>query len=168
MGRYRMPLYSFHIFIVIAACLTVFSADCPAKEIKFTDWVGVEETDPSTNKISRQIGTYAQDGISALWISDPDRGDETIELTLKSEKPIASEYFYYRIDSVDTLTIRSAVKGCESKCLTDFVSRNGELIKTMKGGLVIRFEYDVYPDNAQKPAFSLRGFTRACKWLLTE
>jgi hypothetical protein len=69
---------------------------------------------------------------------------------------------------VDTLVIRSAIKGCESNCLEDFVARNGELIKTMRRGLKIEFEYDSEPDIAQTPTFSLRGFSRAYKWLLSE
>jgi invasion protein IalB len=81
---------------------------------------------------------------------------------------MASEYFSYRIDRVDTLTIRSAIKGCESNCLTDEVSKKGELIKMMKRGLQIKFEYDSYPDIAQNPTFSLRGFSRAYNWLLSK
>jgi invasion protein IalB len=69
---------------------------------------------------------------------------------------------------VDTLAIRSAIKGCESNCLIDFIPKNGEFIKTMKIGLKIKFEYDAYPDTAQKPTFSLRGFSRAYNWLLSE
>jgi hypothetical protein len=152
----------------IAIGLMVFSANCPAEQIKFADWVGIEETDPATNIKSRQIETHAKDGISTLWLSDPDTGGDNIELTLKSEKKIASVYFSYQIDKVDTLAIRSAIKGCESNCLIDFIPKNGEFIKTMKIGLKIKFEYDAYPDTAQKPTFSLRGFSRAYNWLLSE
>jgi invasion protein IalB len=152
----------------IAIGLMVFSANCPAEQIKFADWVGIEETDPATNIKSRQIGTNAKDGISTLWLSDPDTGGDNIELTLKSEKKIASVYFSYQIDKVETLVIRSAIKGCESNCLIDFIPKNGELIKTMKRGLKIKFGYDSYPDTAQKPTFSLRGFSKAYNWLLSE
>ena len=168
MRRFRMGVHSLRVFMGIAIGLMVFSENCPAEQIKFADWVGIEETDPATNKKSRQIGTVAKDGISTLWLSDSDTGDKTIELTLKSKKKIASEYFSYRIDRVDTLEIRSAIKGCESNCLTDFVPNNGELIKTMKRGLRMKLEYDSYPDIAQKPTFSLRGFSKAYAWLLTE
>ena len=168
MRRCLIKMHSLRVFMGIAIGLMVFSARCPAEEMKFADWVGIEETDPSTNIQSRQIGTAAKDGISTLWLSDPDTGGDNIELTLKSEKKIASVYFSYRIDKVDTLTIRSAIKGCESNCLIDFISKNGELIKTMKRGLKIQFEYDAYPDTAQKPTFSLRGFARAYNWLLSE
>ena len=168
MRRCLIKVHSLRVFMGIAIGLMVFSANCPAEQIKFADWVGIEETDAATNIKSRQIGTAAKDGISTLWLSDPDTGGDNIELTLKSEKKIASVYFSYRIDKVETLTIRSAIKGCESNCLTDFIPKNGELIKTMKRGLKIEFEYDSYPDIAQKPTFSLRGFSRAYNWLLSE
>jgi hypothetical protein len=168
MRRSLIKVHSLCGFMIIAIGLMVFSANCPAEQIKFADWVGTEETDPATNIKSRQIGTVAKDDISTLWLSDPDAGGDNIELTLKSEKKIASVYFSYRIDKVDTLAIRSAVKGCESNCLIDFVPKKGELIKTMKKGLKIEFEYDSYPDSAQKPIFSLRGFSKAYNWLLSE
>ena len=168
MGRFRIDVYSLRIIMVIVVWLMVFSANCPAEQIRFADWVAIEKTDTASNKESRQIGTFAKDGISTLWLSDPDTGGDNIELTLKSEKKIASVYFSYRIDSVDTLAIRSAIKGCESNCLVDFIPKNGELIKTMKKGLKIQFEYDSYPDTAQKPIFSLRGFSKAYNWLLSE
>ena len=168
MGRCRMSLYSFRILMVIVMGLMAYSVDCPAEQIKFADWVGIEETDSATNIKSRQIGTFAKDGISTLWLSEVDAGGDNIELTLKSAEKIVSVYFSYRIDRVDTLMIRSALKGCESHCLKDSIPKNGELIKTMKKGLKIRFEYDSYPDNAQKPTFSLRGFSSAYNWLLSE
>lgn len=168
MRRSLIRVHSLCGFMIIAIGLMVFSANCPAEQIKFADWVGTEETDPATNIKSRQIGTAAKDDISTLWLSDPDAGGDNVELTLKSEKKIASVYFSYRIDKVDTLAIRSAVKGCESNCLIDFVPKKGELIKTMKKGLKIEFEYDSYPDIAQKPTFSLRGFSKAYNWLLRE
>ena len=168
MGRCRMSLYSLRTLMVIIFGLLVFSVNCPAEQIKFADWVGIEETDPATNIKSRQIGTFAKDGISTLWLSDLDAGGDNIELILKSAEKIVSVYFSYRIDRVDTLMIRSALKGCESHCLKDSIPKNGEPIKTMKKGLKIHFEYDSYPDTAQKPAFSLRGFSRAYNWLLSE
>ena len=168
MRRCLIKVHSLWVFMGIAIGLMVFSANCPAEQMKFADWVGIEETDPATNIKSRQIGTAAKDGISTLWLSEPDTGGDNIELTLKSEKKIASEYFSYRIDNVDTLAIRSAIKGCESNCLVDSIPKNGELIKTMKRGLKIQFEYDSYPGTSQKPTFSLRGFSRAYHWLLSE
>jgi len=168
MRRSLIRVHSLCGFMIIAIGLMVFSANCPAEQIKFADWVGTEETDPATNIKSRQIGTVAKDDISTLWLSDPDAGGDNIELTLKSEKKIASVYFSYRIDKVDTLAIRSAVKGCESNCLIDFVPKKGELIKTMKKGLKIEFEYDSYPDIARKSMFSLRGFSKAYRWLLSK
>ena len=168
MERFCTGVHPLGVFVVIALGLMVFSANCPAEQIKFTDWVGVEELDPAINKKSRQIGTFANDGISTLWLAEPAAGEDNILLTLKSKKKIASEYFSYRIDRVDTLVIRSALKACESNCLEDYVPRNGELIKTMKRGLKIEFEYDLDPDIAQKPAFSLKGFSRAYNWLLSK
>jgi hypothetical protein len=168
MRRSFIRVHSLCGLMIIAIGLMVFSANCQAEQIKFADWVGTEKTDPATNIKSRQIGTVAKDDISTLWLSDPDAGGDNIELTLKSEKKIASVYFSYRIDKVDTLAIRSAVKGCESNCLIDFVPKKGELIKTMKKGLKIEFEYDSYPDIVQKPTFSLRGFSKAYRWLLSK
>ena len=168
MRRFHMSVYSLRVFMVIAVGVMAFSANCPAEQIKFADWVGIEETDPATNIKSRQIGTFAKDGISTLWLSDLDAGGDNIELTLKSAEKIASVYFSYRIDRVDTLMIRSALKGCESHCLKDSIPKNGELIKTMKRGLRIKFEYDSYPDITRKPTFSLRGFSKAYWWLLSK
>jgi hypothetical protein len=103
-----------------------------------------------------------------LWLSDLDAGGDNIELTLKSSEKIAAVYFSYRIDSVDTLVIRSALKGCESHCLKDSIPKKDELIKTMKRGLRMQFEYDSYPDVAQQPMFSLKGFSKAYWWLLSK
>jgi len=155
-----------HICMVIVLSVMIFVTVGLAEQIKFGDWVCIKEPDPAASRDSKRIGTYARDGISTLWLAEPDAGEDRIQLTLKSQKKIASVYFSYRIDRVDTLTIRSAIKGCESNCLTDFVPGNGELIKTMKRGLRIKFEYDSYPDIAQKPTFSLRGFSKAYQWLL--
>ena len=168
MRRLYMSVHSLRVLMVIAIGLMVFSVNCPAEQIKFADWVGVEETDPATKIKSRQIGTAAKDGISSLWLSDLDAGGDNIELTLKSAEKIASLYFSYRIDRVETLMIRSALSGCDSHCLKDSIPKNGELIKTMKRGLKIKFEYDSQPDIARKPTFSLRGFSKAYRWLLSK
>lgn len=154
------------LFAIIFILIMVFCGSCFAGQLKYGDWVCILETDPLTNKESKRIGTFAKDGISTLWFSDSDSDEETIQLTLKSKKTMASEYFSYRIDNIDTLTIRSAIKGCESNCLTDYVPMKGEFIKTLKRALRIQFEYDSYPQIAQNPAFSLRGFTRAYNWLV--
>jgi hypothetical protein len=168
MRKFRIGVYSLRAVMVIAIGLMAFSVNCPAEQFKFADWVGIEETDPATNIKSRQIGTVAKDGISTLWLSDLDAGGDNIELTLKSSEKIASVYFSYRIDSVDTLVIRSALKGCESHCLKDSIPKKDELIKTMKRGLRMQFEYDSYPDVAQQPMFSLKGFSKAYWWLLSK
>jgi hypothetical protein len=154
------------LFTIISILITAFYGSCFAGELKFADWIGISETDPLTNKESKRIGTFAQDGISTLWLSDSDSDGETLQLTLKSEKTMASEYFSYRIDNIDTLTIRSATKGCESKCLTDDIPGKGEFIKTLKKALRIQFEYDSFPQITQNPTFSLRGFTKAYNWLV--
>ena len=168
MRKFRIGVYSLRAVMVIAIGLMAFSVNCPAEQFKFADWVGIEETDPATNIKSRQIGTVAKDGISTLWLSDLDAGGDNIELTLKSSEKIAAVYFSYRIDSVDTLVIRSAIKGCESHCLKDSIPKKDELIKTMKRGLRMQFEYDSYPDVAQQPMFSLKGFSKAYWWLLSK
>ena len=146
--------------------VVIFDGSASAEQRKFRDWVGIEELDPLTNHQSKKIGTFADDGISSLWLSAADADAETVQLTLESKKEMASDYFSYRIDRVDTLTISSAIKGCASNCLTDDVLKKGELIKMMKKGLQIKFEYDSYPDIAQTPTFSLKGFSRAYTWLL--
>ena len=168
MRKFRIGVYSLRAVMVIAIGLMAFSVNCPAEQFKFADWVGIEEMDPATNIKSRQIGTFAKDGISTLWLSDLDAGGDNIELTLKSSEKIAAVYFSYRIDSVDTLVIRSALKGCESHCLKDSIPKKDELIKTMKRGLRMQFEYDSYPDVAQQPMFSLKGFSKAYWWLLSK
>jgi hypothetical protein len=154
------------LFAIIFILIMVFCGSCFAGQLKYGDWVCILETDPLTNKESKRIGTFAKDGISTLWFSDSDSDEETIQLTLKSKKTMASEYFSYRIDNIDTLTIRSAIEGCESNCLIEYVPKKGEFIKTLKRALRIQFEYDSYPQIAQNPAFSLRGFTRAYNWLV--
>jgi len=151
---------------VIFILLMVFCGSAFAGQLKYGDWVCISETDPLTNKESKRIGTFAKDGISTLWVSDSGPDEETIQLTLRSEKKMASEYFSYRIDNIDTLTIRSAVKGCGSKCLTEYIPKKDSFIKTLKRALRIQFEYDSYPQITQNPTFSLRGFTKAYNWMV--
>jgi hypothetical protein len=158
----------FPIRLVIILLLPVFSATSMAGEIKFTDWVGVEDPDAISKLNRKKIGTYAGDGNSSLWLMVPASGADRIELTLKSDRTIVSDYFSYRIDKVDDLSIRSAKKACNDSCLTDEVERNGKLIRTMRRGLRIKFEFDAAPDITRRPTFSLRGFTRAYNWLLSE
>ena len=146
--------------------MMIFCGNGFAEQLKYEDWVCISETDPQSNEARKRIGTFAVDGISSLWLSDPDSDAETVQLTLESKKTMASEYFSYRIDNIDTLTIRSALKGCESRCLTEYVPKKDEFIKTLKRGLRIQFEYDSFPQIAQNPTFSLRGFTKAYNWLL--
>ena len=168
MNRQMMVVSSRCLFAALFFIMMAFGSSAFAEQLRFGDWVGIQEPDALTNQQSKKIGTFAKDGISSLWLSDAASDEEMVQLILESKKEMASEYFSYRIDRVDTLTIRSAIKGCQSNCLTDDVSKKGELIKTMKRGLQIRFEYDSYPDIAQNPAFSLRGFSRAYNWLLTD
>ena len=148
--------------------LLVFCGSSFAAQLKFGDWVGIADADPLTAKESKKIGTTAQDGISTLWLAVSDSGEEKIQLTLESKKIIASDYFSYRIDNVETLTLSSAIKGCESSCLIEYLPHQSELIQSMKSGLRVKFEYDAYPDITQNPTFSLRGFTKAFNWLVTK
>jgi len=161
-------LFSGRRLIVSVILMLVFCSSSFAAQLKFGDWVGIVETDPLTAKASKKIGTFAQDGTSTLWLGVSDSAQQNIQLTLESKKIIASDYFSYRIDKVDTLTISSAIKGCESSCLIEYLPQKSELIQYMKRGLRIKFEYDSYPDTAQKPIFSLRGFSKAFNWLLSE
>lgn len=154
------------LFGVIFILIMVFCGSCFAGQLKYGDWVCISETDPLSNKESKRIGTFAEDGISALWLTHSDSDAESVQLTLKSKKTMASEYFSYRIDNIDTLTIRSAIKSCESNCLTEDVPKKGAFIKTLKRALQIQFEYDSYPQITQNPTFSLRGFTKAYNWLV--
>ena len=157
-----------HICLIIILTLSAFSTTGLAEQIKFTDWVGIEEPDPATNTNRKRIGTYAADGNSSLWLVEPTSGIEPIELTIKSDRTIVSDYFSYRIDKVDSLALRSGVKGCNGNCLTDEDEKNSELIRTMRRGLRIKVEYDAAPDLTEQPIFSLRGFSRAYQWLLTD
>ena len=166
MSRRTMQVSSRCLLAALVFLTMLLGGSAFADQLRFRDWVGIEELDPLTNQQSKKIGTFADDRISSLWLSDAGSDAETVQLTLESIKEMASEYFSYRIDSVETLTIRSAIKGCESNCLTDDVAQKGELIKMMKSGLKIKFEYDASPDVTQNPTFSLRGFSRAYNWLL--
>jgi hypothetical protein len=166
MRRPKIEVSPRGLFAIIFILIMVFYGSCFAGQLKYGDWVCILETDPLTNKESKKIGTFAEDGISTLWLSDSDSDEESVQLTLKSKKAMASEYFSYRIDNIDTLTIRSAVKGCESNCLIEYIPKKGEFIKTLKRALLIQFEYDSYPQIAQNPTFSLRGFTKAYNWLV--
>ena len=166
MRRLTIELSPRCLFAIIFILIIVFCGSCFAGQLKYDDWVCILETDALTNKESKKIGTFAEDGISTLWLSDSDSDEQSVQLTLKSKKTMASEYFSYRIDNIDTLTIRSAIKGCESNCLTESVPKKGVFIKTLKRALRIQFEYDSYPQITQNPTFSLRGFTKAYNWLV--
>jgi len=155
--------------LVVSLMLTlVFCGAGYAAQLRFGDWVGIAETDPTTAKAAKKIGTSARDGTSSIWLSAGDSGEAKIQLSLESKKLIALDYFSYRIDNVGTLTINSAIKGCESSCLIEYIPRTSELIQSMKGGLQISFEYDAYPDITQHAIFSLKGFTKAFNWLISE
>jgi hypothetical protein len=156
------------LLIITFILMLVFCSSSFAAQLKFGDWVGIAESDPLTAKESKKIGTFAKDGISVLWLSVSDSNEEKIQLTLESKKIIASDYFSYRIDNVDALAISSAIKGCESSCLIEYLPQKSELIQSMKIGLRIKFEYDSYPDITQNPTFSLRGFTKAFNWLVSK
>jgi hypothetical protein len=156
------------LLIITFILMLVFCSSSFAAQLKFGDWVGIAESDPLTAKESKKIGIFAKDGISALWLSVSDSNEEKIQLTLESKKIIASDYFSYRIDNVDALAISSAIKGCESSCLIEYLPQKSELIQSMKIGLRIKFEYDSYPDITQNPTFSLRGFTKAFNWLVSK
>ena len=154
-----------HFGLVIILSILVFVSTGLAEQIRFSDWVGIEETDPATNTQSRQIGTFTENRIDSIWLAIPVAGADQIHLTLKSDKMIVSDYFSVQIDKIDNLTLRSGIKGCNGNCLTDQADPDGELIKNMQRGLRIRFEYDSDPDVTQKAEFSLRGFSRAYRWL---
>jgi hypothetical protein len=157
-----------HIGFGIILSVMVFTGTGLAEQVRFADWIGIEETDSSTNTKYRQIGTFVGNQNNALWLAVSTSGRDRIQLTLKSDKMMASNYYSYRIDKVDTLALRSAEKGCNGNCLIDEVEKNGELIRTMRRGLRINVEYESSPDLTQKPTFSLRGFSRAYQWMLAE
>ena len=157
-----------HVCLLIILSLLTFCATGLAEEIQFADWVGIEAPDPTTNTNRKKIGTYAGDGNSSLWLMVSATVTDRIELTLKSDRTIVSDYFSYQIDRVDNLVLRSATKGCNGNCLTDEVGKNGELIRTMRRGLRIKVEFDAAPDLTRQPTFSLRGLSSAYKWLLAD
>jgi hypothetical protein len=157
-----------YLFAIIFLLILGFCGSCFGEQLKYDDWVCILETDPVTNKESRRIGTFAEDGISTLWLSDSGSEEGTIQFTLESKKTMASEYFSYRIDNINTLTIRSALKECESKCLTEDIPRKSAFINTLKRALRIQVEYDSFPQITQNPTFSLRGFTKAYNWLVRQ
>ena len=157
-----------HTGFVIILLLLIFAATGPAEEIKFADWVGIEEPDAATNAKRKRIGTYAGNGNSSLWLAVTASVKDRLELTLMSDRTIVSDYFSYRIDRVDTLALRSGIKGCNGNCLTDEVEKNGELIRIMRRGLRIKVEFDAAPDLTRRPTFSLQGFSRAYQWLLAD
>ena len=161
----KMPL---HFGLAIILSIMVSASIGLAEQIRFADWVGIEETDPATNTRTKEIGTFSGNRLSSIWLAIPVSGPDQIQLTLKSDKLIVSDYFSVKIDKIDNLTLRSGIKGCDGNCLTDQADPNGELIKNMKRGLRIRIEYDSVPDVTQKPEFSLRGFSRAYRWLLAK
>ncbi len=156
------------ICMVLALSLIIFSTTGLAEQIKFGDWTGVEAPDPATNTDSKKIRTIAKDGISTLWLAASASGEDHLQLTLESKKTIVSDYFSYRVDRIDTLTLHSGRKGCNGNCLTDDVLKNGDFINTLRQGLSVRVEYDSSPDDVQKSTFSLKGFTRAYNWLLSD
>jgi hypothetical protein len=160
--------FSGRLLLVSLILALVFCGAGFAGQLKFGDWAGISETDPMTAEAHKKIGTSARDGISSIWLSAGDSGEEKIQLSLESKKLIASDYFSYRVDNVGTLTISSAIKGCESSCLIEYIPKTSELIQSMKGGLQISFEYDAYPDITQNPTFSLKGFTKAFNWLISK
>jgi hypothetical protein len=167
MIKITFEAFSGRLLVATFILMLVFCSSSFAAQLKFGDWVGIGETDPLTAKESKKIGTLTRDGVSTLWLTVSDSGEQKIQLTLESKKIIASDYFSYRIDNVDTLTISSAIKGCESSCLIEYLPQKSELIEYMKSGLRIEFEYDSYPDITQNPTFSLRGFTKAFNWLVS-
>ena len=160
--------FLFRLFINVFFLITVLADFCFAEEMMFGDWVCMQETDSETKKKIKKIGTYAKDGVSSLWISESDFGRETIQLTLKSKNIIDSDYFSYRIDKNKALTISTALRTCESYCLTEYIMKNSELIKTMKTSYRMKFEYSTYPEIDNQPTFSLMGFTKAFHWLLNK
>ena len=152
------------MFMLIAA----FAGNGYAQQLKFGDWECIAETDPTKDEKRKKIGTFAKDGVSSLWVSESDLGRSTIQLTLKSKNNIDSEHIIYWVDSNRALTLSTAKRTCESYCLTEYVQKNGEIIKAMEKGYRLMFEYSSYPDITNKPIFSLLGFTRAYNWLINE
>ena len=155
-------------FVIIFMLIAAFAGNCYAQQLKFGDWECIEETDPTKDEKSKKIGTFAKDDLSSLWVSKSDLGGSTLQLTLKSKNIIDSEHMTYWVDRNRALTLSTAIRTCESYCLTEYVTRNGEIIKAMVKGYRMMFEYSIYPDITNKPIFSLLGFTRAYNWLMNE
>ncbi|MGD8523387.1 MAG: hypothetical protein PVF56_19725 [Desulfobacterales bacterium] len=155
-------------FVIIFMLIAAFAGNGYAEELKFGDWECIEETDPTKDEKSKKIGTFAKDGVSSLWVSESDLGQNTVLLTLKSKNVIDSEHITYWVDSSRALTLSTAMRTCESYCLTESVTGNGEVIKAMAKGYRMMFEYSSYPDITNKPIFSLLGFTRAYNWFMKE
>ncbi len=167
MRKYSREANGSRLFAIIFLFISAVAGNSYAELLKFGDWECIEETDPATDRKSRKIGTVAKDGASSLWVSESDLGRSTIQLTLKSENIIDSAHITYMVDKNKALTLSTAVRTCESYCLTEYVAQNSELIKAMKKGYRLIFEYSAYPDVTHKPTFSLMGFTRAFSWLMS-
>jgi hypothetical protein len=168
MKRLIIGANSSHLFAMIFMLIAALAGNCYAKQLKFGDWECIEETDPGSDEKIKKIGTAAKDGVSSLWMSESGMGRGTLQLTLKSENIIDSEHITYRVDRNRALTLSTAVRTCESYCLTEYVARDGETIKAMQKGYRMILEYSSYPDITNKPVFSLMGFTRAYSWLTRE
>ncbi len=78
------------LFAAMFFLMMVFCGSSFAGQLRFGDWVGLEQPDPLTDKQSKKIGTFAKDGISSLWLSDSDSDEEMVQLTLESKKTMAS------------------------------------------------------------------------------
>jgi hypothetical protein len=166
MNNYIVGAHVSPRFVIIFMLIAAFTANGYAEQLKFGDWVCIEETDPTKDEKSKKIGTFAKDGVSSLWVSKSDLGRSTLQLTLKSENIIDSEHITYWVDRNRALTLSTAIRTCESYCLTEYVTRNAEIIKAMEKGYRVMFEYSMYPAITNKPIFSLLGFTRAYNWLM--
>ena len=153
---------------MILMLMAAFAGNGYAKSLTFGDWQGLQETDPANDEKRKTIGTIAKDGVSSLWVSESGLGQATLQMTLKSKNIIDSEHITYRVDRNRVLTLSTAVRTCESYCLTEYVARDGETIKAMQKGYRLILEYSSYPDITNQPVFSLMGFTRAFRWLIAE
>jgi hypothetical protein len=152
------------MFMLVAAV----AGNCYAEQLTFGDWQCIPETEPTNDEKRKKIGTVAKDGVSSLWVSESGLGRATLQMTLKSKNIIDSEHITYRVDRNRVLTLSTAVRTCESYCLTEYVTRDGETIEAMQKGYRLMLEYSSYPDITNRPIFSLMGFTRAYKWLIGE
>ena len=158
----------FRGFAMILLFMAAFAGNCFAKPLTFGDWQCIQETDPTNDEKRKKIGTIAKDGVSSLWVSESGLGQATLQMTLKSKNIIDSEHITYRVDRNRVLTLSTAVRTCESYCLTEYVARDGETMKAMQAGYRLILEYSSYPDITNQPVFSLMGFSRAFKWLIAE